>query len=98
MPASRLLGLVVYDPNDQKVGKISDIVVSDPGIPVSIVVMTEKSWAGGDQSSILIVPFDAVKWVNTLSSDPSKSVAPEKAVIQLTTFDVKGTAPNVDPK
>ena len=69
--ASKLIGLSVYDPQNQKVGSIREILVSKEGNP-EVAVIGVGGFLGIGAKDVGL-PFKALKWSNERVTPPAPS-------------------------
>ena len=98
LPASRLLGLYVYDPANKRVGDVNDILFDSTGAPHAVVIGYGGFLGLGEKTAV--VPFGSVRWLAKgnnqrdwyLSYRDGADIAafvPDRAVVPLTQNDLK---------
>src|SRR5487761_2437903 len=67
---SKLIGLNVYDPQNNKIGGIDQLLVDRTG-NIKGVVIGVGGFLGVDQKDVAL-PFDSLKWVSHQVANPDK--------------------------
>jgi sporulation protein YlmC with PRC-barrel domain len=102
--ASKLVGVALYGPNNQSIGKVSDIIIDGSGA-VKAVVVGVGGFLGVGQKDVAL-PFNEVKWsdqpiveptpapVAAIPPAPATGTAPANNASMATTHSAVAPAPN----
>lgn len=94
--ASKLVGLQIYGPNNQSVGKISDVLMSKDGKAASVIIGVGGFLGIGEKD--VAVPYQQVRFTDTPMMPPANPVPTNSAATALNNTMASAVATNVPNK
>jgi sporulation protein YlmC with PRC-barrel domain len=93
--ASKVIGVTVYNPQNEEIGRIVDLIL-DPHAVVTSAIVSVGSYLG-TSDRLVAIPLETIRFPNspttTGSLSPERKWAPDRAVLNTTKDILLGLAP-----
>jgi hypothetical protein len=92
---AKVVGVMVYDPRDEQIGKIVDLIMDPHAVVTTAIVSVGKYLGTGDR--LVAIPLETIRFPNTAAMTGSLTAerkwAPDRAVLNTTKDILLGMPP-----
>ena len=92
---AKVVGVTVYDPRDEPIGKIVDLIMDPHAVVTTAIVSVGKYLGTGDR--LVAIPLETIRFPNAAATTGSLSAerkwAPDRAVLNTTKDILLGMPP-----